>query len=112
MEQRPLLEETLMRSRLEWVDLGKPDSSQFEKLESLMSSKIKYPKRDLELEKKNYEKWKTELTNEGTHYIIVRRYRTIPEERVVCQRVDRCFLESPGYKFLYMGIIFPIFEEV
>jgi len=110
---REQIEERLMRARLEWISLGKPDASQFEKLESKIVSDLQQELKNRKtVSLGNYKEWVASL-GDGLSFAMIHR-KTSPTRSII--KVSKSFydteLNTSKYKLVECSSLFPRFEEV
>lgn len=109
-EVRQQVEEVLMRYRLEWIEMGKPD--QLEKLESRILSEIKDQKeKQKQKDLIGFDNWVESLIQDGTKYVLVETLT--PRRAISVIKVTSSFLTDTNYRFSRMSIgRYPIFEKL
>lgn len=107
-EMRQQVEEVLMRYRLEWIQMGRPN--QLEKLESRILSEIKEQK-EKQKDLIKFNDWVESLIQDGTDYVLVET--SVPRRTVSVLKVTLSFLTDSNYRFSRMTLgRYPIFEKI
>lgn len=105
---RQQVEEVLMRYRLEWIEMGKPD--RLEKLESRILSEIKDQK-EQQKDVIRFDNWAESLIQDGADYVLVET--STPRRTISVIKVTSSFLTDTNYRFSRMSLgRYPIFEKL